>query len=157
MGQFLRDRRLGRRRADRVAVRGGDLDCAKADPSIARRLGRVWHADHRSFRPTITAPAVLWGLVGFCGFVYAVIVLWRMRRQGAYEPEFEDWLFHIALPMAAYAALTVSAFVTVFLTHEALFAVGAAALLLLFVGIHNAWDAVFYHVFSSKSGSDPRC
>jgi energy-converting hydrogenase Eha subunit A len=104
--------------------------------------------------PTITAPAVLWGLVGFCGFVYAVIVLWRMRRQGAYEPEFEDWLFHIALPMAAYAALTVSAFATIFLTHEALFAVGAAALLLLFIGIHNAWDAVFYHVFLSKRSAD---
>jgi energy-converting hydrogenase Eha subunit A len=104
--------------------------------------------------PTITAPAVLWGLVGFGGFCYAVIVLWRMRRQGAYEPEFEDWLFHIALPMAAYAALTVSAFATIFLTHEALFAVGAAALLLLFIGIHNAWDAVFYHVFLSKRSAD---
>jgi uncharacterized membrane protein HdeD (DUF308 family) len=27
------------------------------------------------------------------------------------------------------------------------FVVGAATLLLLFVGIHNAWDAVTYHVF----------
>jgi hypothetical protein len=25
--------------------------------------------------------------------------------------------------------------------------VGAAALLLLFIGIHNAWDGVAYHVF----------
>ena len=32
-------------------------------------------------------------------------------------------------------------------TREALFGVGAAALLLLFIGIHNAWDAVAYHVF----------
>ena len=31
--------------------------------------------------------------------------------------------------------------------REALFGVGAATLLLLFVGIHNAWDAVAYHVF----------
>jgi hypothetical protein len=29
----------------------------------------------------------------------------------------------------------------------ALFGVAAAALLLLFIGIHNAWDAVTYHVF----------
>jgi hypothetical protein len=29
----------------------------------------------------------------------------------------------------------------------ALFIVAAAALLLLFIGIHNAWDAVIYHVF----------
>jgi len=25
--------------------------------------------------------------------------------------------------------------------------VGTAALLLLFIGIHNAWDAVVYHMF----------
>jgi hypothetical protein len=31
-----------------------------------------------------------------------------------------------------------------------LFGVGAAALLLLFVGIHNAWDAVTYHVFVNR-------
>jgi len=29
----------------------------------------------------------------------------------------------------------------------ALFVVGGAALVLLFIGIHNAWDAVSYHVF----------
>jgi hypothetical protein len=101
--------------------------------------------------PTIAAPAVLWGLVGFCGFVYELIVLRRMRRQGAYEPEFEGWLFHVVLPMATYAVLTVSAFATVLLTREALFGVGAAALLLRFI---NAWDAVFYHVFLSKRGAD---
>jgi hypothetical protein len=106
--------------------------------------------------PTIVGPAVLWGLVGLCGTIYAVIVLRRMRRQGVYEPEFEDWLFHVVLPMAAYAALALSAFATVLLAREALFAVGAAALLLLFIGIHNAWDAVFYHVFFSKRDTDPR-
>jgi hypothetical protein len=56
--------------------------------------------------------------------------------------------------MTAYAVLTVSAFATVLRSREALFAVGAAALLLLFIGIHNAWDAVFYHVFFSKRGTD---
>ncbi|HET8920849.1 MAG TPA: hypothetical protein VFN27_14380 [Xanthobacteraceae bacterium] len=103
---------------------------------------------------TITTPAVLWGFVGLGGIVYAVIVLRRMRKQGVYEPQFEDWLFHIVLPMAAYAALTLSAFATVLLSREALFGVGAAALLLLFIGIHNAWDAVFYHVFFRKRGTD---
>jgi hypothetical protein len=31
-----------------------------------------------------------------------------------------------------------------------MFVVAAAAMLLLFVGIHNAWDAVTYHVFVSN-------
>jgi uncharacterized membrane protein HdeD (DUF308 family) len=30
------------------------------------------------------------------------------------------------------------------------FVVGAAALLLLFIGIHNAWDTVIWHVFVRK-------
>jgi hypothetical protein len=31
-----------------------------------------------------------------------------------------------------------------------LFGVAGAALLLLFIGIHNAWDNVVYHVFLRK-------
>ena len=73
-----------------------------------------------------------------------------MRVQDAYQPEFEDWLFHVLLPIAAYIMLSVSAYAARSYMHEALFGVGAAALVLLFVGIHNAWDAVTYHVFVNK-------
>lgn len=31
-----------------------------------------------------------------------------------------------------------------------MFGVAAVALLLLFTGIHNAWDAVIYHVFVKR-------
>jgi hypothetical protein len=34
--------------------------------------------------------------------------------------------------------------------HEAMFGVAGAALMLLIIGIHNAWDAVTYHVFVKK-------
>jgi len=37
---------------------------------------------------------------------------------------------------------------------QALFLAGAAALLLLFIGIHNAWDAVTYHVFVRSRGKE---
>ncbi len=95
----------------------------------------------------ITTVAVLWGLVGLSGIVYAVVVAWRMRKQAVYQPDFEDWLFHVLLPFAAYAVLAISAYAALSRTREALFGVGAAALLMLFIGIHNAWDAVTYHVF----------
>jgi hypothetical protein len=95
----------------------------------------------------ITTVAVLWGLVGLCGVVYAVIVARRMRVHSAYKPVFEDWLFHVLLPFAAYAVLAISAYAAQFHARPTLFLVGAAALLLLFIGIHNAWDAVTYHVF----------
>ena len=95
----------------------------------------------------IGIPAALWGFVGLSGIVYAVIVTRRMRAQAAYQPEFEDWLFHVLLPFAAYVMLAVSAYGARSHLREALFGVAAAVLLLLFIGIHNAWDAVTYHVF----------
>jgi hypothetical protein len=39
-------------------------------------------------------------------------------------------------------------------TQGALFAIATAALLLLFVGIHNAWDAVAYQVFVKQNAKD---
>jgi hypothetical protein len=74
----------------------------------------------------------------------------RMQVQRVYKPVFEDWLFHVLLPLAAYATLAVTAFMAESHMRPALFSLGAAALLLLFVGIHNAWDAVTYHVFEKK-------
>jgi hypothetical protein len=91
--------------------------------------------------------ALLWGLVGFSGMVYDAVVARRMRVQTIYRPVFEDWLFHVLLPLAAYAVLAGAAFAAYSHTRPALFLVGAAALLLLFVGIHNAWDTVTHLVF----------
>src|SRR6266446_2675741 len=94
--------------------------------------------------------SVVWGLVGLSGIVYAVIVSRRTRVQTIYQPVFEDWLFHVLFPFAAYAMLAGSAYVAHSHARPALFVVGAATLLLLFVGIHNAWDAVTYHVLVKK-------
>lgn len=109
---------------------------------LAGMLSAPWQA--------IAPAAVLWGLLGLSGIVYAAVVVRRMRRQAAYKPVFEDWLFHVLLPFAAYTTLAVTAFATGSHLREVLFGNGSAALLLLFVGIHNAWDAVTYHVFESK-------
>jgi hypothetical protein len=101
----------------------------------------------------IAPAAVLWGLLGLSGMVYAAVVVRRMRRQAAYKPVFEDWLFHVLLPFAAYTTLVVTAFAARSHVREALFGIGTASLLLLFVGIHNAWDAVTYHVFVNRPRS----
>src|SRR5947207_1213965 len=98
----------------------------------------------------IAIVAALWGLIGLGGVVYAAVVARRMRSQTAYHPMFEDWLFHVLLPLTTYAMLAVSACVAYSHARPALFAVGAAALLLLFIGIHNAWDTVMWHVFVRK-------
>ena len=101
-----------------------------------------WHA--------ITSLAVLWGVVAVAGLGYAVVVARRMGVQTAYQPGFEDWLFHVALPLATYALLGLSALAAFPHEHAALFGAGTAALLLLFLGIHNAWDAVAYHVLANR-------
>jgi hypothetical protein len=88
--------------------------------------------------------------MGFIGVVYSVIVARRVRTQTTYKPEFADWLYYVLIPLATYAALALSAFASSSYTHEALFAVGAVALLLLFEGIHNAWESVAYHVLVSR-------
>jgi hypothetical protein len=95
-----------------------------------------------------TAPvAGLWGLVGASGVVYSLVVARRMRTQTSYRPDADDWVYYMAIPLAGYALLMVAAFMAGAHAHEALLAVAAAALVLLFVGIHNAWDAIAYHVF----------
>lgn len=106
-----------------------------------------WHA--------IAAAAISWAVLGVAGAIYVFIVARRMQIQQAYSPEFEDWLFHVLLPFAAYAALIASAYAARSNVEGELFAVGAAALLLLFIGVHNAWDAVTYHVLVSRGGHGP--
>jgi hypothetical protein len=83
-------------------------------------------------------------LYGATGFAYMVIVVRRTRRLTEYEAVLEDWLFHATLPLAAYVSVLIAAIVFHRATTLSLFTVGAAALLLLFVGLHNAWDTVTY-------------
>jgi hypothetical protein len=95
----------------------------------------------------VAAVATLWGLIGLCGAAYTVLVARRVRRQKSYRPDLEDWLFHTLLPFAAYSMLALSALAAHAHAHESLIAAGAATLVLLFIAIHNAWDAVSYFVF----------
>jgi uncharacterized membrane protein len=137
--------------AERPPLRAAEAGAAFATPTIVH-FGTVLLLSALLRVPwqSIILAAALWGLIGLGGVAYAVVVARRMRRQTVYRPEFEDWLFHALLPLAAYAMLVLSAFAARSYTREALFGVGAAALLLLFVGIHNAWDSVVYHVFVKK-------
>ena len=107
-------------------------------------MSAPWH--------TIAPVAVLWGLTGLIGMTYVVVVAARMRQQRAYRPDLEDWLFHALLPFIAYAVLAISALIARSNEREALFGVGAAALLLVFIGIHNAWDSVAYLVRKRETG-----
>lgn len=113
---------------------------------LSALISAPWHK--------INILAVLWGIGGVCGMVYTVIVARRMRGQTIYEPVFEDWLLHALLPFGSYAALAAAAGAAGSHLHAALFLVAGSALLLLFVGIHNAWDTITYHVFVKRRGKE---
>jgi hypothetical protein len=83
-------------------------------------------------------------LSGLIGVVYTVVVTRRALRQTGYEPVLEDWVWHSTLPALAYATLLVAGVGLIRNGAGALFFIGPATLLLVFVGIHNAWDTVEY-------------
>lgn len=107
---------------------------------IAALLSAPW--------PTFWSVSILLGLCGLAGVIYIIIVIRRARRQTDYEPVLEDWLWHIIFPLASYAALFVAAIVLPINPASALFVVGAAAVLFLFIGIHNSWDTVTYFIIT---------
>lgn len=104
--------------------------------------------------PTTILAATPCFLLGLAGTAYQLRVIWRMKTQTAYAPDFEDWLCHALLPLVAYGGLALCGYVAFLDMHAALFGVGGAALLLLFVGIHNAWDAVAWHVYVSRQNRE---
>ena len=133
--------------ADKPSLATPEAGAAFASPNVVHfsaalllsALMRVpWHS--------IGPAAMLWGFVGFAGTIYLFVVARRLRRQMSYRPDREDWTYHVVLPLVAYALLLVSAFAATRRDEEALIAVAAATLLQLFIGIHNSWDTISYHV-----------
>lgn len=86
----------------------------------------------------------LLGLCGLGGLIYIVVVVGRTRRQSDYQPVLEDWLWHVTFPFVSYATFFIAAMMLPVNPVPTLFGVGAALLLLLFIGIHNAWDNLTY-------------
>lgn len=106
---------------------------------ISALLAAPWSA--------MISPSVLLGLTGIGGLVYTLIAVRRIHRQTHYQPVLEDWLWHAVFPLAAYALLIAMAIVLASNHPFALFGVAAVTLMLLFIGIHNAWDTVVFITF----------
>ena len=114
---------------------------------IAAILSVPWQA--------VSSAVIALGSSGAAGITYMVIVLRRARRQSGYVPVLEDWLWHGTFPLIAYTTLLAAALILPRNPGRCLLAIGAMALLLLFIGIHNAWDAVTY-IATSQQGPPER-
>lgn len=106
--------------------------------------------------------SILIGLCGVSGVAYTFVVIRRGRRQTRYRPVLEDWVWHAGIPLVAYAALLTTSIGLAAASVPSLFVIAASALLLLFVGIHNAWDTVTFiavermHVEGPGAGKVPQ-
>ena len=103
---------------------------------IAALLSAPWQA--------LWYAGLLLGLTGLGGVIYVVIVELRARRQADYQLVLEDWLWYLLFPLVSYIALLVAAILLPNNPMPALYGIGAVMVLLLFTGIHNAWDTVTY-------------
>ena len=105
--------------------------------------------------PTWNGVATVVWVTGAAGIVYTMIVIRRSRQTKLYKPVLEDWIFHTVLPLIAYTVMVVSAGLLVMDTTLGLFGIAGSSLLLLFVGIHNAWDSATFIALLAKKGQPP--
>lgn len=103
--------------------------------------------------PSAAALSIAVAIAGLVGLAYGAVIVRRTRRQTSYEPIWEDWLWYSVLPCICYAALAISGLLPT-PGESRLFVIGAAALGLLLIGIHNAWDSVTHIVVHGPDGTN---
>lgn len=128
---------------------------AFATPTVVHLAGALFVSAIMSAPwPALVDVAVALAMCGLGGLAYGATVIRGVRRQTAYRPVWDDWLWYALLPCSLYAALALTAIFLRTNTPMALFAVGAATLSLLFIGIHNAWDTVTHFIVSHSDSTE---
>ena len=107
-----------------------------ASLGVSALFAAPWHV--------LTYVAALSGLVGLYGIAYILRVMFRARRLNSYTPDLEDWAWHSAIPLAAYGAILAGAIMLLSIPQHGIYALAAGVIVLIFVGIHNAWDVVTF-------------
>lgn len=126
---------------------------AFATPTIVHFVVALWLSAFLSAPwNELSSAAIMVALTGLAGLIYAIIVIRRAHRQTGYEPVFEDWLWHAALPVVAYGSLLGAGVSLLRYERVALFVIGGVTLLLVFIGIHNAWDTVTWITVRRSNG-----
>ncbi len=93
--------------------------------------------------PTLAGPAVIIGGLSLASLIHMIRVIWRARRITVYDPDTEDRVWYWGLPLVAYCVSLLSAALVLF-WPLALFGIAAVILMLIFIGIRNAWDIVTF-------------
>ena len=137
----------------------GEAISAFGTPNVVHFCASLLVACVLSIPWSLSRPAgIAVAVCGLLGVGYCAVVARRAMRQREYEPVVEDWLWHVLLPAIAYATLLAAGWTLAENVDGALFFIGPAALLLVFVGIHNAWDTVMFVTTrrDEEAARDPR-
>jgi hypothetical protein len=118
--------------------------------SSALLVSAILNAPWKSLGP----PGTLIGIVAICGAAYVLRATYIAARVETYTPDAEDWTWYTVLPVIAYGVFLASA-IAVHLGHVgALFGFGGAAIMLIFIGIRNAWDVVTFLATGGSNNSE---
>jgi hypothetical protein len=96
------------------------------------------------------------GIAGAAGLAICARIALGLRHMPAdYVPVWEDWLWNLVLPTLAYGSLLLAADLIWHHRVGSLYVVAAVSLLLLFIGIHNAWDIAVWMAISKDPSKKP--
>ena len=141
--------------ASRGRQRSGEAIGAFATPTVVHLCTALLIAAILSAPwPALWNAGLLLGICGLAGAIYMTVIIRRARHQTDYQPVLEDWLWHTIFPFISYAALVVAALAIPNNATSALFVIGAATVLFLLIGIHNAWDTVIYMTFTRSQSEN---
>jgi hypothetical protein len=88
---------------------------------------------------------------GIYGISHVAWAVFRARRVRTYKPDIEDWISYTAVPIVAYITITAGAVYLNVAPARALFVLAGAIVLLIFIGIRNAWDTSTYIIVSDDA------
>jgi hypothetical protein len=103
---------------------------------------------------SVTSLSAGLGAIGIGGLIYVGVVAASLRGvTSMYIPVHEDWIWNVAAPALVYGALVAMAILCWQRLEYSLYGVAAASVLLLFTGIHNAWDVAVWNTIHLKPGA----
>jgi hypothetical protein len=98
--------------------------------------------------------SVGFGAAGAAGLAYIAHIARNIRRVASdYAPVHEDWLWNVVLPGIVYGALLALAFLIWRLPDPSMYGAAVVSILLMFIGIHNAWDIAVWNTVRNRNDS----
>jgi hypothetical protein len=95
------------------------------------------------------------GAAGVAGIIYVAVIAAAIGRiaSDSFTPVREDWIWNVILPAAAYGILAAAAFLIWLKADASMYGIAAVSVLLMFIGIHNAWDVAVWNSMRKQGDS----